>query len=88
MKTLFHLYNKAHTCLQAHNCLLNLLNPFVPNTVFLYRLKTLQNRKIFWCFQGVEKGCFGNEWVKMDKLIFFKTQIHNFLQIPIDNYKS
>ena len=19
---------------------------------------------VFWCFQGVEKGCFGNEWVK------------------------
>ena len=64
MKTLFHLYNKEHTCLQAHTCLLNLLNPFVPNAAFLYPLKTLQNRKVFWCFQGVEKGCFGNEWVK------------------------
>ena len=26
-------------------------------------LKTSENRKIF-CFQGVEKGCIGNEWVK------------------------
>ena len=37
-------------------------NPFVPNAPFLYPLKT-ENRKIFWCFQGVEKGCIGNEWV-------------------------
>ena len=38
-------------------------NPFVPNAHFLYPLKTSENRKIFWCFQGVEKGCIGNEWV-------------------------
>ena len=30
------------------------INPFVPNAPFLYPLKT---------FQGVEKGCIGNEWV-------------------------
>ena len=30
-------------------------NPFVPNAPFLYPLKI--------CFQGVEKGCIGNEWV-------------------------
>ena len=21
------------------------------------------NRKVFWCFQGVDKGCIGSEWV-------------------------
>ena len=31
-------------------------NPFVPNERFVYPLKT--------CFQEVEKGCIGNEWVK------------------------
>ena len=36
-------------------------NPFVPSAVFLCTLKTLENRTIFWCFQGVEKGCIGNE---------------------------
>ena len=41
-----------------------LFNPFVPNAPFLYPLKTSQNRKIFWCFQEVEKGCIGNKWVK------------------------
>ena len=38
-------------------------NPFVPNAPFLYPLKTSENRKVFWCFQRVEKGCTGNEWV-------------------------
>ena len=27
-------------------------NPFVPNAPFLYPLKTSENRKVFWCFQG------------------------------------
>ena len=40
-------------------------NPFVPNAPFLYSLKTLENRKVFWCFQEVEKGCIGNKWVKL-----------------------
>ena len=40
------------------------INPFVPNATFLYPLKTLENRKVFWCFQGVEKACTRNEWVQ------------------------
>ena len=32
---------------------------------FLYPLKTSENRKVFWSFQGVEKGCIENEWVKL-----------------------
>ena len=28
------------------------LNPFVPNATFLYPLKTSENFKVFWCFQG------------------------------------
>ena len=43
----------------------NRINPFVSNTPFLYPLKALENRKVFWCFQGVEKGCIGNKWVKV-----------------------
>ena len=39
--------------------------PFVPNVLFLYPLKTSENLKVFWCFQGVEKGCIGNEQVKI-----------------------
>ena len=40
-------------------------NPFVPNAPFLYPLKTSENLKVFWCFQGVEKRCIGNKWVKL-----------------------
>ena len=29
------------------------INPFVPNAPFLYPLKKLENRKVFWCFQGL-----------------------------------
>ena len=38
----------------------SLVNPFVANASFLYPLKTQKNRKVFWSFQGVEKG---NKWV-------------------------
>ena len=40
------------------------INPFAPNVPFLYPLKTSENCEVFWCFQGVEKACGGNEWVK------------------------
>ena len=44
------------------------LKPFVPNAPFLYTLKTTENPTenltVFWCFQGAEKGCIENEWVK------------------------
>ena len=38
------------------------LNPFVINATFLYPLKTSEKLTVFWCFQGLEKGCIGNEW--------------------------
>ena len=43
-------------------------NPFVPNAPFLYPLKTSGNRKVFWCFQGIEKGCIRKKWVKFHLL--------------------
>ena len=42
------------------------INPFLPKEPFLYPLKTSENRKVFWCFQEVEKGGIGNEWVKSE----------------------
>ena len=55
-------------------------NPFVPNAPFLYPLKSSENRKVFWCFQGVEKGCIRNEWVKWNWLykIFFFNVFESF----------
>ena len=43
------------------------LNPFAPNSCFHYPLKTSEKHKIFWCFQGVERLCIGNEWVTWNK---------------------
>ena len=42
---------------------LNTVNPFVPSAPFLYPLKTSESQTVFWCFQGVGKGCIGNKWV-------------------------
>ena len=55
------------------------LNPFVPNTPFLYPIKISENLAFFWCFQGVEKGCIGNKWVNANFFInlirgLFRTQ--------------
>ena len=40
-----------------------IFNPFVPNALFIYP----QDLTVFWCFQGLEKGCIGNEWVKINQ---------------------
>ena len=45
-------------------------NPFFPNAPFLYPLKTSENRKVFWCFQGVEKECIENYWVNSISFLF------------------
>ena len=39
------------------------INPIVSNPPFLYPLKILESRQVFWCFQGVGKECIGNEWI-------------------------
>ena len=38
------------------------LNPFIHNALFLYPLKTTEKLRVFWCFQGEERGCIGNKW--------------------------
>ena len=40
-----------------------MIKPFIPNATFLYPLKTSENLTIFWCFQGLKKGCIGTKWV-------------------------
>ena len=46
------------------------VNPFVPNAPFLYPLKTSENLTVFLCFQGVQKECIGNEWIKISRVSF------------------
>ena len=40
------------------------VNPLFPNASFLYPQKT-EHLTVFCCFQGVENGCIGNEWVNV-----------------------
>ena len=49
---------KGHTCL-THSLL---MHPFSAP------LKTSENLTVFWRFQGAEKWCIGNEWVKQLKI--------------------
>ena len=49
---------------------LYILTHFFPMHPFSTPLKTSENHKVFWCFQGVEKGCIGNEWVKNGSWVF------------------
>ena len=65
--TYFHMKTKdIGRFLNPHYCTFKTqINPFVPNAPFLCHLKTLKNLTVFWCFQGIEKGCIGNEWVKI-----------------------
>ena len=47
--------------IRSRSCYINL---FVPDAPFTYHLKTSENLTVFWYFQGVEKGCIENKWVK------------------------
>ena len=61
------------------------LTNILPNAPFLYHLKTSENRKVFWCFQGVEKGCIGNEWVNRKLYYLCCIWTGKFLAIPSIN---
>ena len=56
---LFRFTSNCLKCTKDYN-----FHPFVPNAPFPYPLKTSENTKVFWCFQGVRKGCIGNKCVK------------------------
>ena len=44
---------------------MGIFNQLIPNAPFLYPLKTSENGKIYWYFQGVEKGNIRNKWVNL-----------------------
>ena len=54
-----------------------------PNTSFLCPLKTSENLTVFWCFQGVEKGCIGNKWVNVH---FCKSKLHYSCLISLKTF--
>ena len=43
----------------------HLLTHYFLNAPFLYPLKASENLTVFWCFQWVEKGHIGSQWVKL-----------------------
>ena len=49
-------------------------NLFAPNAPFFYPLKISESLTVFYFFQGVEKGCVGNKWVK------YGEEHHSFLR--------
>ena len=57
-----------------------MLNAFVPNAPFLLPLKTSENLTVFWCFQGVEKGCIGNELAKSVLVVWYTLPIYLFFR--------
>ena len=70
------------------------LTQFVPIYPFSIPLKTSENCKVFWCFQGVEKGALGsnglinirNEWGYYKSLrTQFKKQV---AEVKIRKYKK
>ena len=62
-------------------------NPFAPNRPFLYPLKTSETVR---CFQGVEKGCIENKWVKNVwwLRLSFKTQLKVEFILPFSGSRT
>ena len=60
-----------------------IIKPFVPNTPFIYPLKSSGNREVFYCLQGVKEGYKGKKWVNRMILYDIATSIQT---IPAGNY--
>lgn len=67
-----HFVERASTMFEGLSLFfITFFKPFVPNSPFLYSLKT----ENLWCFQGVDKGWIGNKWVNSG---VFRTLWWNF----------
>ena len=82
---------------EAEYCTFIWLNPFVPNAPFLYPLQTSENRKVFRCFQGVEKGALGtngfndglgDEYKKRDTHVDVGNKIYRGISQKINKFLS
>ena len=61
----------------------NLLTNSFPMHPFLTPQNTSENRKVFWSFQAVEKGCIGNWWVNFSfftEYYYFSRNYINFFR--------
>ena len=59
------------------------INPFLPYAPFLYPLKTSENLTVFWCFQGVAKGCIGSKWFKHFMVGLILDSLHKKWGLPL-----
>ena len=66
---------------------LDILNHSFPMQPFSTPLKTSENLRVFWCFQGVEKGCIGNDWVKYKKRSHLFSAIFSYFSVEINMLK-
>ena len=58
-----------------------IFNPFQPTVLFLYHLKTWENLRLFWRFQGRQKWNIGSRWVMVwMNPLFFLWMFTNFSQ--------
>ena len=68
-RLLTHFEYKYETNGENLNSVIASFKPFVHHAPFLYPLKTSEYLTKFWCFQGIEKGYIGNEWIKERRII-------------------
>ena len=61
---LLHLQALAHSNNYTIIMISSLILLNSPNATCLYSLKTSENLKVFWCFQGIQKGYIESKWVK------------------------
>ena len=61
------------------------VNQFVSNATFLYPVKHQRTVKVFWCFQGVEKGYIGNKWVNIGLKL---DTLHKKIKFPVKGFFS
>ena len=80
----FLFWNDFILCFQVTNCFS--FNPFIPNALFHYPLKTSENLTLFWCFQGVEKGCIVNQVQDLNAL-FLGLVFINIISVLEDETK-
>ena len=61
----------------------SVLTHLVSNAPFLYSLKTSENCKVFWCFQGVQKEYIGNKWVNLMAYELFLQKTSQFVNFCV-----
>ena len=79
----------THTYVVSENIPFSSMTPFIllVSAFFMEKVSVfVKNIKVFWCFQGVEKGCIGNKWVKL--YAFFQVFVFIFMFQIVTNLRN